>query len=359
MSKDPHSKKIHPNSMIGQKGINLLERKVLEMGFVWYPSSGIEAGIDGIIEIRDSETGNMSNAIIQVQSKATEKPFQAETSEGFDYLCEERDLNYWLEGNTPVILVVSRPNTEEIYWISIKDYFRDVTLRKTRKVHFNKQQDKFDQACRMALASLAAPQGIGLFIQNLLAAFAESPVHDLPPVYHADGVGVYGLYYSGDYELYTTISEQNRTTCEKPIYIGKAVSQSRRIGVAGNQNVVGILGKLREHAQSINAATNLKIEDFQCRFLFIGEANNEEETLIEAVETRLIKKFQPLWNSSCLTGFGLHNPGAGRYNQLRSTWDILHPGRSWASKLHFFSDPTRLDLTYKRIRQFLASPPIS
>lgn len=157
-------KKIHKNSIIGQRGINLIERKVLEMGYVWYPSGGVEAGIDGVIEIRDSNTGDVYNAIIQVQSKATERPFQAETPEGFDYLCDERDLNYWLQGNAPVILIVSRPDTEEIYWVSIKDYFRDLSLRKARKVHFDKQQDRFDQACRSTLASLAIPQDIGVYL---------------------------------------------------------------------------------------------------------------------------------------------------------------------------------------------------
>jgi hypothetical protein len=30
---------------------------------------------------------------------------------------------------------------------------------------------------------------------------------------------------------------------------------------------------------------------------------------------------------------GIHDPGSGRYNQKTSSWDILHPGRSWAPKL--------------------------
>lgn len=137
------------------------------MGYLWYPSGGVEAGIDGVIEIRDSNTGDVYNAIIQVQSKATERSFQAETIEGFDYLCEERDLNYWLQGNAPVILIVSRPDTEEIYWISIKDYFRDLSVRRTRKVHFDKQRDKLDIACRTALASLAIPQDVGVYLSPL------------------------------------------------------------------------------------------------------------------------------------------------------------------------------------------------
>jgi len=32
-------------------------------------------------------------------------------------------------------------------------------------------------------------------------------------------------------------------------------------------------------------------------------------------------------------GFGNHDPGAGRYNQQRSPWDVIHPGRPWAARL--------------------------
>jgi len=39
-----------------------------------------------------------------------------------------------------------------------------------------------------------------------------------------------------------------------------------------------------------------------------------------------------LWNI-VLDGFGNHEPGSGRYNQQRSAWDIIHPGRQWAEKL--------------------------
>jgi hypothetical protein len=43
-------------------------------------------------------------------------------------------------------------------------------------------------------------------------------------------------------------------------------------------------------------------------------------------------KQEPLWNQK-LDGFGNHDPGAGRYNQQRSPWDVIHPGRPWAARL--------------------------
>lgn len=42
--------------------------------------------------------------------------------------------------------------------------------------------------------------------------------------------------------------------------------------------------------------------------------------------------FRPVWNM-VIDGFGNHDPGSGRYNQKISSWDTLHPGRSWAMKL--------------------------
>jgi hypothetical protein len=179
------AKKIGQGDMIGQQGINLIERIVLEMGFYWNPSGGVEAGIDGYIEIRDATTGRVFNSIIQVQSKATANPFQAETSEGFDYLCKERDLDYWLHGNAPVILIVSRPSTNEAYWVSIKDYFKDLAKLATRKVHFDKQQNRFDSTCKQRLMELAIPSTAGLYLSpplkqealwsNLLAVASFAP----------------------------------------------------------------------------------------------------------------------------------------------------------------------------------------
>ena len=160
------AKKRRNTDLIGQRGVNLIERLVLEMGFCWYPTH-LETGIDGIIEIRDSATGIVTNSIIQVQSKATEQQFQAETGTSFEYLCKERDLDYWLNGNAPVILVRSRPSTNEAYWVSIKDYFADPARRRTRKITFDKADARFDTSCRDRLAELAIPRDSGIYLSPL------------------------------------------------------------------------------------------------------------------------------------------------------------------------------------------------
>ena len=161
------AKKIHKNSIIGQRGINLIEKIVLEMGFLWYPSGGIEAGIDGAIEIRNPVTGEVANNILQVQSKATENPFTAETADSFEYNCNDRDIDYWLGGNTPVILVISRPKDNLIYWMPVKSYFDTPEKIKSKKVFFNKKTHQFSKESASDLASLAVPKSFGLYLDPI------------------------------------------------------------------------------------------------------------------------------------------------------------------------------------------------
>ena len=160
-------KKVTQQSIIGQQGANLIERIVLEIGYVWRATSIFDVGIDGEIEIRDPTTGGMTNAIIKVQAKATTNQFQAETNNSFEYRCEQRDLDYWLRGNVRVILVVCRPDTDEAYWVSIRDYFRDPAIQKTRKVLFDKQWDRFDASCAAELKKLALPKDSGIYFASL------------------------------------------------------------------------------------------------------------------------------------------------------------------------------------------------
>lgn len=157
-------KKIHQHSIIGQQGISIIEQAVLKMNHIWSANGPLEAGIDGTIEVRDGVTGELTNCVVRVQSKATSKPFANETAERFEYYCDDRDLAYWLRGNAPVILVCSRTDTGDAYWKSIKDFFADPAHRKTRKVIFDKREDKFDQSASRKIASLAIPRDAGIYL---------------------------------------------------------------------------------------------------------------------------------------------------------------------------------------------------
>ena len=78
--------------------------------------------------------------------------------------------------------------------------------------------------------------------------------------------------------------------------------------------------------------------------------------MIAAVEAQLIRKYQPLWNT-LVDGFGNHTPGEGRFDQARSEWDVLHPGRAWAAKCR--GEPPKLATILTKIeahKRRLASP---
>ncbi|MBI5659420.1 MAG: Eco29kI family restriction endonuclease [Nitrosomonadales bacterium] len=88
------------------------------------------------------------------------------------------------------------------------------------------------------------------------------------------------------------------------------------------------ISRLREHSRSIGIAQGLDLPDFSCRFVIFEDASSG---MIGAIEAALIKLNRPLWNTA-VDGFGNHDPGSGRYEQAKSDWDVIHPGRTWAEK---------------------------
>lgn len=167
-------------------------------------------------------------------------------------------------------------------------------------------------------------------IKDTIRFFNGTPVHRLPPPETFAGTGVYALYYIGKNKLYAHLYEMNRLEFAQPVYVGKAVPSGWRQARARAEGTSGteLYRRLCDHSNSVTAAENLDEEDFFCRFMILEGAASD---LIGTVEAALIRTYKPVWNS-CIDGFGNHDPGKGRYNQARSDWDILHPGREWAER---------------------------
>ena len=140
--------------------------------------------------------------------------------------------------------------------------------------------------------------------------------------------GVYILFYRGGFNLYSAISKANSVKFHRPIYVGKAVAEGARTGKAieGASPRNSLFRRLREHRTSISATENLNSSEFFFRIVAMDAA------LVDWAESVLINKLKPVWNTR-LSGFGIHDPGKGRYEQARSIWDQLHPGRSWTLKM--------------------------
>ena len=155
-------KTITTQGLTGQKGINLIERRVLEMGSRWTPSGPNEVGIDGYIELFDPNSRQSLRLTIAVQSKVV-TAISNDPSPTFDYWCDASDVEYWLNGNTPVILVVSSPVSNESYWICVKSYFKDWTPSEPARVTFVKEQHRFSPDSFHLLVKIAAPK-LGLYL---------------------------------------------------------------------------------------------------------------------------------------------------------------------------------------------------
>lgn len=163
---------------------------------------------------------------------------------------------------------------------------------------------------------------------SVLNAMLSSPAKPLGGVGKFAGAGIYAIYYAGTHPAYERLSTENRdSNFVQPIYVGKAVPAGGRKGVkvATNADTHALSARLREHAKSIDQASNLEIEHFWARWLVI------EPIWIPLGESLLISRSSPLWNA-LVDGFGNHDPGSGRISGIRSRWDTLHPGRSWAGK---------------------------
>ncbi|WMP15970.1 Eco29kI family restriction endonuclease [Thiothrix lacustris] len=134
-------------------------------------------------------------------------------------------------------------------------------------------------------------------VKDAVRFFNGTPVHTLPPPEAFGGTGVYAIYYTGQHPAYKKYAELNRLAYNFPIYVGKAVPKGWR---------------------------QARLSD---DVLFEGEASD----MIGTIEAALIKLNMPLWNT-VVDGFGNHDPGKGRYEQAKSDWDVIHPGRAWAEK---------------------------
>lgn len=180
--------------------------------------------------------------------------------------------------------------------------------------------------------------------ESVAAALLEQPIRDLPPAPFV-GAGIYAIYYTGTFPLYVQIEERNHDgKFEQPIYVGKAVPAGARKGGFGLGDDPGqaLYKRIAEHAESVNKAHNLDLADFCCRFLVV------DDIWIPLAESLLIEMFVPLWNR-VIDGFGNHDPGKGRYNQQKSAWDSLHPGREWAERLQPLTIPMdELELRIKK-----------
>lgn len=164
---------------------------------------------------------------------------------------------------------------------------------------------------------------LGRSLETALLSKPLTPLTSVPPFW---GSGIYAIYFRGsDAEaLYGRLAAS-----PSPIYVGRAVPAGARKGLVEEEEgrrSKTLWIRLDEHLDSIGQAQDLNAGDFRCRWLVA------DMLFVPMAERLMIQTYRPLWNL-LIDGFGNHDPGSGRYDQERSRWDTLHPGRYWAPNL--------------------------
>ena len=135
------TKRITDSQILGELGETAIKKLVLEMHFIYDPRGRLEAGTDGIIELRDPRSGAPLGKLLGVQVKATASgQYIRETDRSFEYLLKPDDLKYWRGSNIPVIIVLWRQSDGSAYWKDVTD----CTKGEERRLKFDKDADMYD-----------------------------------------------------------------------------------------------------------------------------------------------------------------------------------------------------------------------
>ncbi|MFD7311031.1 DUF4365 domain-containing protein [Promicromonospora sp. NPDC059942] len=182
-------KKVDKSTHIGAGGVALISLLVHDIGHVWHERH-IDAGIDGMIELRNPVTHEMSNRHLLVQSKAQDRPFAGEDETSFHYTCDARDLEYWMQAQDPVLVICGHPKTRQAWWVHVQSYFADPAVRGTRRIEFDKSTMALTGDITDRLFALADPSGRSYtpaaderhedLISNLLPVDMPAVVHSYP-----------------------------------------------------------------------------------------------------------------------------------------------------------------------------------
>ena len=189
--------------------------------------------------------------------------------------------------------------------------------------------------------------------ESIRDALLRQEVHPMPPSERFEGAGIYALYYTGDFPAYQRIAKLNQNRRFRvPIYVGKAVSEGSRKGgtVHAEKRTPKLHARIKDHARSVEEAQNLRVQDFHFRCLVV------DDIWIPLGESLIIDAFSPVWNK-IIDGFGIHTPGKGRKDQVRSSWDTLHPGRAFVKKLGLPPNPKSQDELIREVQAYLEETP--
>jgi hypothetical protein len=159
------TKTITRQQLAGSQGEAFVKERANAMGFLFSTYGQPEAGIDGLLELRDPKTGAVGGRLVAVQVKTTDDgSYTADDGNHFEHLMDPQDVAYWSGCNLPVIVVLLHLGRREAFWKSV-DAGEGAGSRRLR---IDRAKDKFDETARDAIADLCvAKSGFGVWFPTL------------------------------------------------------------------------------------------------------------------------------------------------------------------------------------------------
>jgi len=158
-------KVVTDNQVLGELGETAIKKIVLEAGFIYDNRGRLEAGTDGLIELRDPRSGAPLGEMLAVQVKSTDSSqYVRENSNGFEYVLKSEDLKYWRTSNIPVVIILWRKSDQTAYWKDVTECVNG----EPRRLKFDKRADVFDASCGDRLGALTIDRRTpGVFLPPL------------------------------------------------------------------------------------------------------------------------------------------------------------------------------------------------
>ncbi len=136
--------KYNSSRLTSERGVTLV-KKIIENEFNWiFRPTPLEHdfGIDGYIDIVN-ESQYITGKSIAIQIKTGKSYFERETKSGWEFVGETKHLNYYLNLNHPVLIVLVNLDSELIFWTEFD--INKITQNKTGWTIRILKKEIFDQ----------------------------------------------------------------------------------------------------------------------------------------------------------------------------------------------------------------------
>jgi hypothetical protein len=142
---------------VGDSGVELIHYIVTKMGFEWRERK--RDGVDGEIDVANHTVDDTARHVILVRCRARDRSFSGENDRGFEYLCSPSDVNHWMSGDLPVLVICCHPRRGAAWWVHAQTWFKDPEHRASGRIHFSRRTQRFNASAAHRLVALLDSTG--------------------------------------------------------------------------------------------------------------------------------------------------------------------------------------------------------